>query len=91
MALLGGLENASVDKQKMDGYTPQQRFFLGYAQIWCQNGREESFRLRTQTDPHSPGKFRVDGVVQNLPEFATAFGCSAGEPMVAANNGCRVW
>jgi putative endopeptidase len=91
MALMAGLENGSVDKEKMDGYTPQQRFFLGYAQIWCQNGREESFRLRTQTDPHSPGKFRVDGVVQNLPEFASAFGCSAGEPMVAANNGCRVW
>ncbi len=91
MAMLGGIENGTIDKNKLDGYTPQQRFFLGFAQIWCQNGREAAFRLRTQTDPHSPGKFRVDGVVQNMPEFASAFGCSAGEPMVAANNGCRVW
>lgn len=91
MALLGGIENGSVDKNKLDGYTPEQRFFLGYAQIWCQNGRDAAFRLSTQTNPHSPGRFRVDGVVQNVPEFATAFGCSAGEPMVAANNGCRVW
>ncbi len=91
MALLGGLDNGTVGKEKLDGYTPQQRFFLGYAQVWCQNGREEAMRLRTQTDPHSPGEFRVIGVVQNDPDFATAFGCSAGQPMVAAGGGCRVW
>ena len=91
MALLDAIDSGTVDKEKLAGYTPQQRFFLGYAQIWCQNGREDAFRLRTQTDPHSPGKFRVDGVVQNVPEFSTAFGCPAGSPMAAANNGCRVW
>ncbi len=90
MALLGGLENGTVNKEKIDSYTPQQRFFLGYAQVWCQNQRPESLRVRVRTDPHSPGQFRVIGVVQNTPEFATAFGCSQGQPMVAAN-GCRVW
>ncbi len=90
MALLGGLENGTVDKDKIDGYTPQQRFFLGYAQIWCANERPEALRTSVRTNPHSPGEFRVIGVVQNMPEFAQAFGCSAGQPMVAAN-GCRVW
>jgi predicted metalloendopeptidase len=90
MALLGGLENGSVDKAKLDGYTPQQRFFLGFAQIWCANQRPESLRNSVRTDPHSPGEFRVIGVVENDPDFAKAFGCSAGQPMVSAN-GCRVW
>jgi predicted metalloendopeptidase len=90
MALLGGLENGTIDKGKLDGYTPQQRFFLGYAQIWCENQRPENVRNRVRTDPHSPGRFRVIGVLQNMPEFAQAFGCSAGQPMVSAN-ACRVW
>jgi putative endopeptidase len=90
MALLGGIENGTVDKNTLDGFTPQQRFFLGYAQIWCQNQRPESLRTSLRTNPHSPGEFRVIGVVENMPEFAKAFGCSAGQPMVAAN-GCRVW
>ncbi len=90
MALTGSLENGTVDKDKLDGFTPQQRFFLGYAQIWCENQTPESLRNRVRTDPHSPGRFRVIGVLQNMPEFATAFGCSAGQPMVSAN-GCRVW
>jgi len=90
MALLGGLENGTVDKNTLAGFTPQQRFFLGYAQIWCQNQRPESLRTSLRTNPHSPGEFRVIGVVENMPEFAKAFGCSAGQPMAAAN-GCRVW
>jgi endothelin-converting enzyme/putative endopeptidase len=90
MALLGGLENGTVDKNSLDGFTPQQRFFLGYAQIWCQNQRPESLRTSLRTNPHSPGEFRVIGVVRNMPEFAKAFGCSESQPMVAAN-GCRVW
>jgi predicted metalloendopeptidase len=90
MALLGGLENGSINGGKLDGYTPQQRFFLGYAQIWCANQRPESLRNSVRTDPHSPGEFRVDGVVQNMPEFAVAFSCSAGQPMVSAS-ACRVW
>jgi endothelin-converting enzyme/putative endopeptidase len=86
MAMLDGLAN----KVKIDGYTPQQRFFIGYAQIWCGNATEESLRLRAQTDPHSPGKYRVDGVVSNMPEFGEAFGCKVGQPMRKAN-ACRVW
>jgi predicted metalloendopeptidase len=90
MALLGGLDNGSISSAKLDGYTPQQRFFLGFAQIWCDNARPEGLRNSVRTDPHSPDQFRVIGVMQNIPEFATAFGCSAGQPMVSAN-GCRVW
>ncbi len=76
--------------QPQDGFTPQQRFFLGYAQIWCQNMTPEAARLRAQTDPHSPGQWRVNGVVANMPEFAAAFACKAGQPMVR-ENACRVW
>jgi predicted metalloendopeptidase len=86
MAMMDGL----ASKIKVDGYTPQQRFFLGYAQIWCGNATEESSRLSAQTNPHSPGKFRVDGVVSNMPEFGEAFGCTLGQPM-RKPNACRVW
>jgi predicted metalloendopeptidase len=75
---------------KIDGFTPEQRFFLGYAQIWCQNVTPESARLRAITDPHSPGDYRVNGVVVNMPEFQKAFGCTAGQPMVS-ENACRTW
>jgi putative endopeptidase len=79
-----------ASKVKVDGYTPQQRFFLGYAQVWCGNATEQALRLQAQTNPHSPGKYRVDGVVSNMPEFGEAFGCSLGQPMRKAN-ACRVW
>jgi putative endopeptidase len=90
MALLSALQDGSVDKERMDEYTPEQRFFLGYAQIWCENTRPEASRNLARTNPHSPGEFRVIGTLQNQPEFARAFGCSAGQPMVSAH-GCRVW
>jgi len=90
MALISGIEDGSIHKEKLDGFTPQQRFFLGYAQIWCQNQRPEAVKNLVRTDPHSPGEFRVDGVVQNMPEFSSAFSCSEGQPMVSAN-ACRVW
>jgi putative endopeptidase len=90
MALQGAIENGTVNKNALDGFTPEQRFFVGYAQIWCQNQRPESLRTSLRTNPHSPGEFRVIGVVENMPEFAKAFGCSPGQPM-AAENGCRVW
>lgn len=90
MALLGGLENGSVDKGKLDGYTPEQRFFLGFAQVWCESQRPEALRQQVRTNPHSPGQFRVIGTVQNQPEFGKAFGCSPGETMTPAN-ACRVW
>ncbi|HWR15041.1 MAG TPA: M13 family metallopeptidase [Terriglobales bacterium] len=88
MALNEALKGKAMDK--IDGFTPQQRFFLGYAQIWCQNVTPESSRLLAKTDPHSPGKYRVNGVVQNSAEFQSAFGCKTGQPMVR-ENACRVW
>jgi endothelin-converting enzyme/putative endopeptidase len=76
--------------KKIDGFTPEQRFFLSFGQVWCSNEREESLRLQVATDPHSPPKFRVNGVVRNMPEFQKAFSCKAGQPMAMANV-CRVW
>jgi len=73
-----------------DGYTAEQRFFLAYGQIWCQNVTDQEARKRALTDPHSPGRWRVNGVVQNSAAFPQAFGCKAGQPMVA-ENACRVW
>jgi putative endopeptidase len=77
-------------KKTIDGFTPEQRFFIGYAQVWCQNATDQVSRLRALTDPHSPGRYRVIGVVANSPEFRDAFGCKPGDPMVRENE-CRVW
>jgi endothelin-converting enzyme/putative endopeptidase len=73
-----------------DGFTPDQRFFIGYAQWACENQRPENLRANAITDEHSPGKYRVNGLVVNMPEFQKAFGCKAGQPMVQENR-CRVW
>jgi putative endopeptidase len=81
---------ATVPDRARDGFTPEQRLFIGYAQIWCENARPEAVRLRVQTNPHSPGRFRTNGAVSNVPEFAKAFSCKADAPMVRAN-ACRVW
>ncbi|MEP7029172.1 MAG: M13-type metalloendopeptidase, partial [Candidatus Eisenbacteria bacterium] len=67
---------------KIDGFTPEQRFFLSFAQIWRENMRDESLRLQLNTDPHSPGHFRANGPLSNMPEFAKAFGLKEGDPMV---------
>jgi putative endopeptidase len=75
---------------KIDGYTEAQRYFLGFAQVWCQNQTDQSSRQRALTDPHSPGRWRVNGTVQNFDEFGKAFGCTKGQPMVPVNS-CRVW
>jgi putative endopeptidase len=91
MALMDALAKESPDTQKpIDGFTPQQRFFLGFGQIWCSNATPQVLRLQVQTNPHSPGEFRVNGSVSNFGEFSKAFGCKAGQPMVRAN-ACRVW
>ncbi len=83
-------DKTGKEGQKIDGYTPEQRFFLGFARVWCEKRRPEYTRAQVTTNPHSPGKWRVDGVVQNMPEFQKAWGCKAGQPMVAAN-ACHVW
>ncbi|HMF65422.1 MAG TPA: M13 family metallopeptidase [Edaphobacter sp.] len=74
----------------VDGFTPDQRFFIGFAQWACENTREANSRLQAATDPHSPGFARINGIVTNMPEFATAFGCKVSQPMVKAKV-CKVW
>jgi len=92
MALMQTLADAAGKPAPgvIDGFTPEQRFFLGFGQVWCQNETEESARLRANVDPHSPGRYRVNGVLANMPEFQQAFGCKAGDAMVR-ENACRVW
>lgn len=74
----------------VDGFTPDQRFFVGMAQWACENARPENLRVQALTDPHSPGFARINGVVSDMPEFASAFSCKAGQPMVRAK-ACKVW
>ncbi len=88
MAMVDTLDGKQVPP--INGFTPEQRLFLGFAQIWCSNQTEQLLRLRATTDPHSPPEWRVLGVVQNMPEFQKAFGCKAGQPMVR-HPACRVW
>jgi endothelin-converting enzyme/putative endopeptidase len=84
----GGTEQAAEEKK--DGFTPEQRFFLGFAGVWCENRTPELARMLVSVDPHSPGKYRTNGVVQNMPEFQKAWNCKTGQPMVKAN-ACHVW
>jgi putative endopeptidase len=83
-------QGAKAEDAKIDGFTPQQRFFISFAQIWCSNQTDASLRVSAKTDPHSPGKFRTDGSVQNFDEFGKAFNCKQGTPMYPVNS-CRVW
>ena len=76
--------------EPIEGFTPEQRFFIAYGQSWCSNERDETRRLRATVDPHSPEKYRTNGVVSNMPEFHNAFHCRTGQPMVRVN-ACRVW
>jgi len=91
-ALLHTIEQDKSDKaaEKIDGYTPEQRLFLGFGRVWCEKRRPELSRMLVNVDPHSPGRYRVNGVVENMPEFQKAWGCKAGQPMVSQNQ-CRVW
>jgi len=87
-----GAATAGKNLQPMDGLTPEQRFFIGFAQWACANERPEDLRVRAQTDPHSPPEYRINGVVVNMPEFAKAFSCRTGQAMVKpAEKICRVW
>jgi putative endopeptidase len=88
MAYLAGPGARSRDK--LDGFTPEQRVFLGWAQVWCENARPEAERLKAATNPHSSNKYRVNGPISNMPEFQKAFSCKAGAPMVR-QDACRVW
>ena len=90
MALMKSIAGSGKQPEKIDGFTPEQRLFLGWGQIWCQNQTEQMARLLALNNEHSPGNFRVNGVVVNMPEFQKAWGCKAGQPMVS-KNACRVW
>jgi putative endopeptidase len=99
VADLGGLllayiawkkETEGQELHAIEGFTPDQRFFIGYAQWACENDRPEDERLRALVDPHSPAKYRVNGIVSDLPQFQRAFRCQPGQPMVRAKQ-CRVW
>jgi endothelin-converting enzyme/putative endopeptidase len=83
---------AAMKLEPKDGLTPEQRFFVGFAQWDCANIRDESKRLNARTNPHSPPEYRINGVVVNMPEFAQAFSCKAGQPMVKdPAKVCRIW
>jgi putative endopeptidase len=83
-------QTAGQDLKSVDGFTPDQRYFIGMAQWACENDRAENERVSAVTDPHSPGFARVNGVVSNMPEFQKAFSCKAGQPMVHVP-ACKVW
>ena len=88
MALLDVL--GTTPTKEIDGYTPEQRFFISFAQVWCTNETPQQTRLQALSNEHSDARFRVNGVVSNMPEFAKAFGCKANSPMVR-KPACRVW
>lgn len=99
---LGGLKIAWLAFQKsmqgkprvadIDGFTPEQRFFLGWAQVWGRKATPEAMRQQILTDPHPLGRFRVNGPLSNMPQFAEAFHCNLGEAMVRpVDKRCQVW
>jgi putative endopeptidase len=102
IADLGGLKIAYLAMEKalakngrpglIDGFTPEQRFFLGYAQVWRTLQRDEGAKTQVASDPHSPAKWRVNGPLSNMPEFHAAFGCKAGDKMVRPEPlRARIW
>jgi putative endopeptidase len=88
MALLSAL--AGKEPAPVDGLTAEQRFFLGWANVWCQNRADALKRMLANIDPHSPAKYRVNGTISNMPEFREAYHCAANAAMVN-QNACRVW
>ena len=85
-------KNPQAREQKIDGFTPEQRFFLGWAQVWHANQREDDLRLRLNTDPHSPTHYRCNGPISNMPEFAKAFNLPDNCPMMRpANKRVNIW
>ena len=96
IADLGGLEIAYAAFERslrgkphptpIDGFTAEQRFFLAWAQIWRSKSTDQALRNQVTVDPHAPALWRVMGPLSNLPEFAAAFHCKAGDPMVRADS-----
>jgi endothelin-converting enzyme/putative endopeptidase len=91
LAWVDKAQTAHIDMAaKADGYTPDQRFWIAYAQQWCTQTRPEQLRTQAQTDPHAPDQYRANTVVSDLPEFAKSFSCKQSARMVAPQP-CRVW
>jgi len=91
LAWLDKAEAAHLDMNaKTDGYTPDQRFWIAYAQQWCTQTRPEQLRSQAEADPHAPDEYRTNTVLTDLPEFARSFSCKKTAPMVAPKP-CRVW
>ena len=88
MALTDTLKGKS--QPEIDGYTPDQRLFLAWGQIWCTNYRPDAARVQALSNEHSLAEYRVNGVVENMPEFDKAFSCKQSDAMVP-QNACRVW
>ena len=91
LALMAYLAGPGATAQpRVDGFTPEQRLFLGWAQGWCENARPETERVKAAINPHSSNRYRVNGPSSNMPEFQKAFSCKLDAPMVR-QNACRVW
>jgi putative endopeptidase len=90
IALMAYLASAGKNAKTTEGFTPEQRLFIGWGQVWCENSSPEAQRLQVQSNEHSPGRFRVNGVVRNMPEFEKTFQCKPGAAM-APGKRCRVW
>src|SRR6266487_3506840 len=85
-------KNPQEREKKIDGFTPEQRFFLSFATIWKSKQRDEDLKLRLNTDPHSPARYRVDGSLSNLTEFQKAFNIPDGSPMIrSADKRVNIW
>jgi putative endopeptidase len=89
-AMQKALADRGAPGDKIDGFTPEQRFFISFAQEWCANVTPERLRVTAKVDPHSPVRYRTLGTLRNYSEFAKAFGCKSGQAMVS-DNSCRVW
>ncbi|MNL40692.1 Neutral endopeptidase [compost metagenome] len=87
--------NASLNGKPapvMDGFTGEQRVFIGWGQAWLSKSTDEALRNQVATDPHSPAQFRVNGVVRNIPEFYTAFNVKATDSLyLAPEKRVKIW
>jgi putative endopeptidase len=91
-AAMEAAQPAAAKPREVAGFTPEQQFFIGYAQSWCSKYRDEDLRRRAVVDPHSPAKWRVNGPLSNLASFAAAFQCGEGKAMVRPpDRRCEVW
>jgi len=83
---------AKAPRTKLGGFTPEQRFFLGWARVWRNLQTDEDLRTQVQTDGHSPAKWRINGPMSNMPEFREAWGCKDGDPMARPEDvRAKIW